>query len=118
VAQLTTQLSALLRLCCVLLLLLLQLLEKLRAEADEAERRRLWRKERSETIRYTPRRSQDPILFHAMNRQWDEKMSQEELRGAKAAARKVGVCVCVCRGGGLKSMVRVTRQQSSLRCIV
>lgn len=67
----------------------LQVLEELRAEAAEAEARRLRRKERSERIPTAPKKTQDPILFQAITRDWDEKMSLEERRGARAAARKV-----------------------------
>jgi hypothetical protein len=67
-----------------------QLLESLRAEAAEAERKRLIRKQRSERIPTAPKRTQDPVLFQAITRKWDEKMTQEELRGARATARKVG----------------------------
>jgi hypothetical protein len=72
----------------------LQLLEELKAEAAEAERKRLLRKERSERIPAAPRGSQDPIIFQAITRKWDEKMSKEELKGARAAARKVRAGCC------------------------
>jgi rRNA-processing protein FCF1 len=69
--------------CC------LQLLEQLKAEANEAERKRLLRKARSERIPTAPNKKQDPVLFQALTREWDEKRSLEELRGARAAARQV-----------------------------
>lgn len=46
--------------CC------LRLLEQLKAEANEAERKRLLRKERSERIPTAPSKKQDPILFQAL----------------------------------------------------
>eukprot|EP00878_Enallax_costatus_P015287 GHUV01016006.1.p1 GENE.GHUV01016006.1~~GHUV01016006.1.p1 ORF type:complete len:429 (+),score=108.73 GHUV01016006.1:247-1533(+) len=57
--------------------------------AEEAERKRLIRKERSERIPEKPKPKQDKVIFQAITREWDEKVSQEERRGARAAARKI-----------------------------
>lgn len=70
-----------------------QVLAELQEEAEKAERRRLMAKARSEAIPKQPKPNQDPIIFQAITRQWDEKMTREELRGARAAARKVRACV-------------------------
>eukprot|EP00775_Hariotina_reticulata_P004402 gene4402-4655_t len=63
--------------------------EERQLEAERAERARLVRKERSERIPTQPKRNQDPVIFQALTREWDEKVTQEEYRGARAAVRKI-----------------------------
>jgi len=43
----------------------------------------------SERIPTAPRPNQDPVVFQALTREWDEKVTPEEYRGARAAARKI-----------------------------
>jgi len=76
-----------------LFLVPVQVLAELQEEAEKGERRRLLAKARSEAIPKQPKPNQDPVIFQAITRQWDEKMTREELRGARAAARKVRACV-------------------------
>lgn len=47
------------------------------------------RKERSERLPTKPKPKADKVIFQAMTREWDEKTTAEERRGARAAARKV-----------------------------
>jgi hypothetical protein len=51
---------------CAFFWLNLQLLEQLKAAANEAQRKRPLRKARSERISTSPSKKQDPIMFQAL----------------------------------------------------